>query len=193
MIWDTNSGIHCLAMRTTKYFFFPVAFDVVVALTLNSGVFRLASQPTSKSELFARLATELTHDGGIDDPPPAGAKGFGSGALKVNGKIFAMSVDESLVLKLPRARVLALIESGAGTPFDPGHGRVMKEWVVLIFTSNRSHWRARRATSSRHKPQSDFQRKYVGTRRCLARRDGPDPRAGNAQHYDAPSLAPHRV
>jgi hypothetical protein len=51
--------------------------------------------------------------------------------LKVNGKIFAMSVRGDLVVKLPRARVDALVAAGTGAPFDPGHGRVMKEWVVI--------------------------------------------------------------
>lgn len=59
-------------------------------------------------------------------------KGFGSGALKVNGKIFAMmSSKGKFVLKLPKKRVDELVSSGKGERFDPGHGRVMKEWVVV--------------------------------------------------------------
>ena len=42
-----------------------------------------------------------------------------------------MLVDGRLVLKLPAQRVNALIDSGDGTRFDPGHGRLMKEWVTL--------------------------------------------------------------
>ena len=42
-----------------------------------------------------------------------------------------MLVDHRLVLKLPRPRVDDLIASGAGHRFDPGHGRVMKEWITL--------------------------------------------------------------
>ena len=60
-----------------------------------------------------------------------GGKGFGSLGLKVNGKLFAMPVRGRLVLKLPRARVAALVETGEGAYFDPGHGRLMKEWVEL--------------------------------------------------------------
>lgn len=61
-----------------------------------------------------------------------GKKGFGSGALKVNGKIFAMmSSKGELVVKLPKERVDELVASGKGERFDPGHGRVMKEWVVV--------------------------------------------------------------
>ncbi len=59
-------------------------------------------------------------------------KGFGSGALKVNGKIFAMmSSKRKFVVKLPKKRVDELVSSGGGERFDPGHGRIMKEWVVV--------------------------------------------------------------
>ena len=59
-------------------------------------------------------------------------KGFGSGALKVNGKIFAMmSSKEKFVVKLPKKRVDDLVNFGKGEHFDPGHGRLMKQWVVL--------------------------------------------------------------
>jgi hypothetical protein len=51
--------------------------------------------------------------------------------LTVKGKIFAMLVKGRLVTKLPRERVDALVASGAGAPFDPGHGRLMKEWVTV--------------------------------------------------------------
>jgi hypothetical protein len=52
--------------------------------------------------------------------------------LKVNVKIFAMLVKGKFVAKLPRARVNELVESGAGSHFDPRrNGRVMKEWIEL--------------------------------------------------------------
>jgi hypothetical protein len=33
-------------------------------------------------------------------------------------------------VKLPKERVDELIADGTGTHFDPGHGRLMKEWVA---------------------------------------------------------------
>jgi hypothetical protein len=51
--------------------------------------------------------------------------------LVVKGKIFAMLVKGRLVAKLPKARVDELVSGGIGEHFDPGHGRLMKEWVVV--------------------------------------------------------------
>jgi hypothetical protein len=63
-------------------------------------------------------------------------RGFGSDALKVRGKIFAMLAGERLVVKLPRQRVDALVASGDGERFDPRRdGRLMKEWLALAPTS----------------------------------------------------------
>ena len=60
-----------------------------------------------------------------------GGRGFGAGALKVDGKIFAMrSSKGEFVVKLPRARVDELVAAGTGTRFDPGKGTQMKEWFV---------------------------------------------------------------
>jgi hypothetical protein len=56
---------------------------------------------------------------------------FGSNGLKVNGKIFAMSVRGALVVKLSKERVAQLVDSGAGDYFDRGQGTPMKQWVVI--------------------------------------------------------------
>ena len=62
---------------------------------------------------------------------PEGGSGFGSNAIKINKSIFAMLVNDRLVVKLPAARVTELISSGDGMPFDAGKGKPMKEWVSL--------------------------------------------------------------
>lgn len=50
--------------------------------------------------------------------------------LKVNGRIFAMLANGIFVAKLPRSRVEAMVAAGEGARYDPGHGRVMKEWIA---------------------------------------------------------------
>jgi hypothetical protein len=60
-----------------------------------------------------------------------GGKMMSSYGLKVNGKIFAMFGRKQFVVKLPKARVDSLVTAGDGKRFDPGHGRLMKEWVVV--------------------------------------------------------------
>ena len=62
---------------------------------------------------------------------PEGGSGFGSSAIKINKSIFAMLVNDRLIVKLPAARVAELISSGRGLPFDAGKGKPMKEWVAL--------------------------------------------------------------
>jgi len=56
---------------------------------------------------------------------------FGSTSLKANGKIFVMLVKDRLVVKLPAKRVDELVEQGAGERFDPGHGRLQREWLSV--------------------------------------------------------------
>ena len=57
--------------------------------------------------------------------------GFGSAALKVDDKIFAMLVKGWLVVKLPQHRVDTLVTLGEGERYDPGGGRLMREWVTV--------------------------------------------------------------
>ena len=59
---------------------------------------------------------------------------FGATALKVGGKVFAMLVKGELVVKLPAPRAEVLRKSGRAHAFDPGHGRIMKEWVAIAAT-----------------------------------------------------------
>ncbi|MGE5717963.1 MAG: hypothetical protein ACM369_15035 [Acidobacteriota bacterium] len=52
-------------------------------------------------------------------------------ALKVGGKIFAMYGKGRFVVKLPKARVNALVADEVAAPFEPMPGRAMKEWIVV--------------------------------------------------------------
>jgi len=59
-------------------------------------------------------------------------QGFGSGALKVNDKIFVMMTPRGeFVVKIPKARVDELVDEGVGERFEPGPGRIMNEWLAL--------------------------------------------------------------
>ena len=52
-------------------------------------------------------------------------------SLKTRRKMFAMFNKGNYVVKLPRERVDELINSGEGLPYDPGNGKIMKEWVII--------------------------------------------------------------
>lgn len=110
-----------------------------------------ASNAWPKRRLGTRVAAEpnpatrfgLLVDAFADDPdvtPPddlhAGGKKFGSNALKVKDKIFAMLRQDRLVVKLPQKRVEALVASGQGERMVSGGGREMKEWLVLAPSSS---------------------------------------------------------
>jgi len=84
-------------------------------------------------ERFDLLVGELIDRPGVSygKDEPGTANRFGSNALKVGGKIFAMLVRGSLVVKLPRGRVDELVDAGEGVRFDPRGGRPMTEWLVL--------------------------------------------------------------
>jgi hypothetical protein len=85
-------------------------------------------------QLFERLSE--TH---LADPAVGQGTGFGSSpGLRVNGKIFAMLVRDELVVKLPKDRIDRLVASGAASRFDPGHGRIMKEWASVPTRGSRS-------------------------------------------------------
>lgn len=75
---------------------------------------------------FARVAARLIAAGGVKQ-----ARMFGATGLARNGRYFAMLYRGALVAKLPPERVAYLVGGGIGEPFDPGHGRVMKQWVSI--------------------------------------------------------------
>ena len=66
-------------------------------------------------------------------------KGFGATGLAIGGKLFAMLNKGQLVVKLPAPRVEAITAAGDGERFDPGHGRLMREWVTVA-PESREEW-----------------------------------------------------
>jgi hypothetical protein len=89
----------------------------------------MMSGAQSHAALFESLCEEYAAVSGVT--VPEGGSGFGSNAIKINKSIFAMLVNDRLVVKLPAVRVAELVSSGDGLPFDAGKGRPMKEWVAL--------------------------------------------------------------
>lgn len=98
------------------------------------------AKSTNQTQAAADPLFESVADALLGDSTIAKAKMFGSQGLKVGGKVFAMVVKGKLVVKLPEGRVAALIASGKGERFDPGHGRPMKEWVAVERRAERE-WR----------------------------------------------------
>lgn len=69
-------------------------------------------------------------------PDIVAGTGFGkSEGLRISGKIFAMFINDELVVKLSRSRAGEIVAAGRGRPFDPGHGRLMKQWISVSFDS----------------------------------------------------------
>lgn len=92
---------------------------------------RSAEAPTPLDPKFSKVVKAFAADRSVT--PPGGGRGFGSRALRVRGKIFAlMNPRDEFVVKLPKERARELVSSGVAAYFDPGHGRLMKEWVVLL-------------------------------------------------------------
>ncbi|WP_431676569.1 hypothetical protein [Kitasatospora sp. KL5] len=91
------------------------------------------SGAVSPEERYEQLVAHLADLPGVAVPGDGpGREGrFGADALKAGGKIFAMLAQGRLVVKLPRARVDELVDAGEGERFDPGHGRLMREWLGL--------------------------------------------------------------
>jgi hypothetical protein len=88
--------------------------------------------------LFWDLIDELR----ADDPRVEEGTIMGGRCARVGGEFLAL-VDfkgSGLVVKLPRARVDELIESGVGEPFAPA-GKVFREWVSVP-RRDRRRWRA---------------------------------------------------
>lgn len=67
----------------------------------------------------------------MDDPAVTTSRMFGTDCLKVSGKVYAMEFKGALVIKLARSRAESLVSEGLAEVFDPGHGRPMKQWIVV--------------------------------------------------------------
>jgi hypothetical protein len=89
----------------------------------------VAREYGAPEERFEDLVDDLVGCPGVT--PPRGGSGFGRSALRWEKKIFAMLVRGRLVVKLPAARVDALVAGGDGVRFDANKGTPMKEWFSL--------------------------------------------------------------
>ena len=101
-----------------------------------------AAATTDRSQaLFDAVVAAHAADAGITQ-----ARMFGSPGLRTSGKVFACLRKDNLVVKLPAARVEALVAAGKAGRFDPGMGRQMKEWVEIA-PSSTGDWLALAAES----------------------------------------------
>jgi hypothetical protein len=92
-----------------------------------------ARMARTAEQMWGPIAKTQLATGGV-----TAGTGFGkTEGLRISGKIFAMLVKGELVVKLPKARVAELSAVGIGQPFDPGHGRLMKEWVAVPIKAGR--------------------------------------------------------
>lgn len=87
----------------------------------------MTAQP-SPAERFEDLTGEFSDIDGVR--LPHGGSGFGRGALRYHGKIFAMLVRGDLVVKLPQDRVAELVGAGHGEHFTANKGTPMREWFA---------------------------------------------------------------
>jgi TfoX/Sxy family transcriptional regulator of competence genes len=75
---------------------------------------------------YAKIVDHYANTAGVET-----GRMFGAEGLKIAGKVFAMEVKGRLVVKLPATRVNELVAKGHARLFDPGHGRLMKEWIEV--------------------------------------------------------------
>ena len=66
-----------------------------------------------------------------DRPDVTIGRALANMGLMTGGKLFAFIKDSGLVLKLPAARIDALVESRGASRFERGHGTPMREWIVM--------------------------------------------------------------
>lgn len=103
-----------------------------------------ANEPSGGDAAYAALARAFEGDPSVTPPNETRGK-FGANGLRVDGKIFAMSVRGALVVKLPRNEIDDAVAAGRGERLSMGRGRVMKEWLVVHEAEDRWPAIARRA------------------------------------------------
>jgi len=97
---------------------------------------RKLAERTQAERKFAQVIAVFSKDRAVTT---GGGKGFGKGALKAEGKIFAMiTSNNQFVVKLSQDRVDALVASGVGQRFEPRPSKPMKQWLVV--TRKNSEW-----------------------------------------------------
>jgi TfoX/Sxy family transcriptional regulator of competence genes len=85
---------------------------------------KIQTRPNDKS--FERIIDLFEADKNIEI-----TKMFGSPGIKVDGKVFAMLVKGKLVVKMSKDRVNETVNRCEGNYFDPGHGKLMKQWLSI--------------------------------------------------------------
>ncbi len=78
----------------------------------------------------------LNHKAKLDElllvmPGVKGSKAFGYPAYKINGKVFAFLGSKGAAIKLPAARVKALLNEKEMKPFEVAEGTIWKEWLSI--------------------------------------------------------------
>jgi hypothetical protein len=91
-------------------------------------VYACITKVVTVDEMFEHATAQLQ----ADVPGLERGHMFGSSALKTGGEVVAICTRGTVVIKVAAPRVAELVRSGAGRPFDPGRGRLMKEWVTLV-------------------------------------------------------------
>lgn len=79
-------------------------------------------------DLLMRVAAALEEEGPVEV-----ATMFRSPGLRAEGKIVAfLGSEDRLIVKVPRARTVALVDEGTAQPVTMGT-RTMREWVAIPF------------------------------------------------------------
>jgi len=82
--------------------------------------------PVAADEAFTALAGALARADAVYE-----TRRLGTRRLAFRGRLFAMSYEGALLVRLPRAEVDALVEEGIGRSFEPDPGRATREWASI--------------------------------------------------------------